>query len=575
MTGADVDRVAPWVAAATVMAVGVAVGTAALRSDLPGSPGPVVVAVDVAAGWSFATVGALLWRRYPDSRIGALTIGVGLASFLPDLRWLATPMTWTLGWLLTDVHLVALAGLVVAFPSGRLGRLHRLFVGAVAVYFVALAVAGHLFQVPVPGCGSCPRSLLLVRTDPALNERIWEVGQVGNLVVVGVLIGLIVHRWTTASPPARRALAPVVWALWPIGLTLAAASLERLIGAGPGVAQAVLIAERAALFVFPGALVAGMLRSRLDHARVGDLTRSLDTVMTAGELERRIGTALGDPSARLVYRSDDLDALIDAAGRTVEPTPAQRVTAVTRDGEPLGAVLHDPQIDPSLVEAVASTAGLALHNERLRAELRRQLVDTAASRTRIAEATVAERQRIERDLHDGAQQRLLALGALLARIRASTDGQADTLLAEAIDEVRSTIDELRELARGVHPAILTDRGLAAALQALAERSPVPVQLDVTTARYRAGAEAAVYYVAAEALTNATRHAAANLVHIELRRIDDTLRIRVTDDGVGGADPGGGTGLQGLADRTAAHGGRLRVTSPPGEGTTVEGIVPCA
>lgn len=564
----------PLIAAAAVIALGTATTLAALDSGLPNAPVPTVALVDLAAGASFAVVGAVLWRRYPSSRIGAMTVAVGLASFLADLRWFDSAVTWTVGAVSTDLHLVTLAWVLLAFPSGRLSSGHRWFVVVIASYWLALSVAGHLFEDPVPGCGACPENLLLVRSDPSLAADIWDAGQILNLLIVGILVALITSKWSAAGHPGRRAMAPVIWALGPIAATLAIAFVEPLIGFGAVASNIVLVAERLALVVFPLALVAGMVRARLDEARVGDLASSLEGMSAPDELEGRIAEALGDPNARLAFWSDEASALIDASGAATRPGVGQEVSWLTRAGGRMGAMFHDPNVSPSLVDGVAAAAGLALHNERLRAELRRRLAEVAASRERIARATIIERRRVERDLHDGAQQRLLALGALLGRIRVEIgDGRTKDLVEEAISELRGTIDELREFARGIHPSLLAERGLGPAIEALAERSEVPVELDAETVRCRSTSEMAAYFVVAESITNATKHASPEAITVRVQRRVGDLVVSVLDDGAGGADPGG-PGLTGLADRVEALGGTLSVRSGPGAGTTVEAVLPC-
>lgn len=248
---------------------------------------------------------------------------------------------------------------------------------------------------------------------------------------------------------------------------------------------------------------------------------------------------------------------------------------VTDDaGSVIGYILHDPAVDPALSSAVAAAASLAIRNERLRAELRRRIIEVEMSRERIAEAAFTERRRIERDLHDGAQQGLLALGASLGAIRTRSEGDVVDMVDEAIRDLRSTLDDLRALARGVHPALLTDRGLAAAIRALAERAPVPVEADVVEGRFRESVEAAAYFFVAECAANAFRHAAATHVGVSVSVEGDALRVEVSDDGIGGADPAGGSGLQGLVDRVDALGGSVRLSSPPGGGSTVTAVLPC-
>ncbi len=564
-----------WIAASIVIAFGAITGWHALGSTLPGAPSPAVVAADLVAGASFAVVGAVLWGRWRNEGIGALAIAVGVALFLPDMRWFEGSVTWTLGSMLNDSHLVLLAWVVLAFPDGHLDRVERRYVIALSGYFVILAVAGHLFEEPIPGCDVCPTSFSLVRADPPLNDLIWSIGQLVNLVGIGLLVALILRARRSSTEAGRRALSPVVWALWPIALALVAAFSEPLIGFGAAGARAVLMGERLALTAFPLALAAGVVRTRLDRGRVGELAVALASAPTSEVLEERIGDALGDPGARLVFVREHGSGWIDARGREAMAPSGDGASLITSsDGEPLGAMVHDPAVDEWLVSSVAAAATLAVRNERLRAELRRRVIEVEDSRERIAAAAMEERRRIERDLHDGAQQGLLALGATLGSIRAQADGEVGDRLGVAIEELKETIQDLRDLARGVHPAILTDRGLAPAVRALAERAPVPVEVDVTPDRFPAPVEAAAYFFVAEALTNAIRHAEASSVALRGTRTEGFLEMEVSDDGRGGIDAPGGSGLQGLRDRVEALGGTLEIRSEPGSGTRLKVRLPC-
>jgi signal transduction histidine kinase len=231
-----------------------------------------------------------------------------------------------------------------------------------------------------------------------------------------------------------------------------------------------------------------------------------------------------------------------------------------------------------LLTSAGAAARLALENERLQAELRMQLKELRASRARIVQAGDHERRRLERNLHDGAQQRLLSLGLALqlarARLGPESNGAAE-LLAEADAELRAALDELRELARGIHPAILTEQGLGAALRTLAERSPVAVNIvDIPTDRLPAQVAAAAYFLVSEALANVAKHAHASRVHVSVVRLDRRVLVNVDDDGVGNADPSRGSGLRGLADRVHALDGELIVDSPPGGGTHIHAEIPC-
>ena len=258
---------------------------------------------------------------------------------------------------------------------------------------------------------------------------------------------------------------------------------------------------------------------------------------------------------------------------------ARAVTRVEREGRAVGAIVHDRALcdDPDLVGSVAAAAGLSIENERLQAQLRARVEELRASRARIVEAGTAERRRLERNLHDGAQQRLVALSLTMrlaqGKLRKDPD-TAEQLLTGAQEELSRALEELRELARGIHPAVLSDRGLEPALEALAGRSPVPVQLDGTPReRLPPAVEAAAYFVVAEALTNVVKYANASQARVQVSRLNGHAVVEVADDGVGGADPDRGSGLRGLADRISALDGTLELRSPEGAGTLLRAEIP--
>ncbi len=237
-------------------------------------------------------------------------------------------------------------------------------------------------------------------------------------------------------------------------------------------------------------------------------------------------------------------------------------------------LLHDPTLleRRDLLDGVLSAAALSIEMARLRVEVRIQLAEVEASRTRIVEAGYEERRRLERDLHDGAQQRLVSLGVQLRRLQFTLPSEAKILspaLDQIVDEVGAAIGDLRQIAAGVRPARLDD-GLAAALRDLARTSPIPVEVDAPSDRVTASVEAAAYFVACEAITNAVKHGSASKVAVRAVRDDGTLRVSVSDDGVGGATVRRGSGLAGLRDRVAAHGGTFHIASPRGGGTTRRG-----
>ena len=289
--------------------------------------------------------------------------------------------------------------------------------------------------------------------------------------------------------------------------------------------------------------------------------------------------ALHDPALEIVFCRVGSERWVDAVGQPVATlTPGQVMTAVERAGKPIAALVHDRALldRPDALQRAATEVSAAIDSEQIKAELRAQLLDLQASRARIVEAVDSERRRMERNLHDGAQQRLvgLALTLRLAARRAQDDPVLTELLAEAHSELDDALAELRRLARGLHPAIVTDAGLRVALETLAERPGLPVDLVVDLPeRLPEHAEIAAYYLVAEALANTNKHADARRVSAHLAVEGDVLRVSVADDGRGGAEPTPGSGLQGLADRVSALGGTLVVASPPGQGTTVVADLP--
>jgi signal transduction histidine kinase len=301
-----------------------------------------------------------------------------------------------------------------------------------------------------------------------------------------------------------------------------------------------------------------------------------------GPIRELLAERMGDRTLSIAYWLADRETFVDEFGRQVEmpaPGSGRTWTAVEHDGRRVAAIVHDAELDatPELVNAAAAAAALALDNERLKADLRARVEDLRISRARIVEAADTARRRLERDLHDGAQQQLVSLALDLRILRARLKGSdAVSLVDEISDKLGVALAELRELARGIHPAILTDRGLGPAVQGLADRVPLPVECAVDLPeRPSPPIEAAAYFVVAEALTNVARYAKAGEARVEIRRAGDDVVVTVEDDGVGGADADAGTGLRGLQDRLAALDGVLTIESPRGEGTRLRAVIPCA
>jgi signal transduction histidine kinase len=435
------------------------------------------------------------------------------------------------------------------------------------------------------GCTECPDDILGLGGGHPYGEAVMAVSDLGLAVLTALLIWIVVTRWRHAAEPRRRSLAPVAL----VGIVLlivymTGAILSAVLPDPPHALEvAFSLAILMALVLWPLAFLAGLARTRLDRSVVGDLAVQLGETLPPGRLEQVLARALHDPTLQLAYWLPDRDAFVDAAGHPVELPAAggnRAVTILRHDGDPVAAMLHDAALDddPTLVRAVAATARMTIENERLQAEVRAQLEEVRASRARIVEFGDAERRRVERNLHDGAQQRLvstlLALGIARSQVGATSEQEMAVALDEAAADLRLALVELRELARGIHPVILSEAGLGPALVSLAERSPIPVTVTaVPPERLPSRVEETAYYVASEALANAAKHAHATAVSISARWLEEVLLVEVDDDGVGGADPDG-SGLRGLADRAAALDGHLRVHSPHGKGTRITAELPC-
>lgn len=326
---------------------------------------------------------------------------------------------------------------------------------------------------------------------------------------------------------------------------------------------------------------------RFDRARYEGLRRverfmvDLRSGRAAPEAAREtLSEALGDPTLELFYWISPEAPYVDADGtsRTLGEGRGRVSTPVTRGSLRLGTVEHDERIGehPDLLDSVIEAAGLAIEIGRLRVEVRRRLAEVEESRARIVSASIEERRRLERDLHDGAQQRLISIGLALRHVQneleEDQEGTRDALDV-VVSDLGAAIAELRELARGVRPPALDD-GLEAALEQLGSRSPLPTSVEATKDRLGSEVEAAAYFVASEALTNTVKHSGATRAAVCASRRNGSLVVSITDDGIGGASPQSGSGLEGIADRLAALGGKLTVTSPPGRGTIVLAELPC-
>ncbi|GII63995.1 hypothetical protein Skr01_40800 [Sphaerisporangium krabiense] len=530
--------------------------------------------------------GFLVERVRPGTPMGVLMALLGVllaadapAAFALEAGGAGMRVLITVALLLTALQLPLGAHVFLAYPSGvirdRMGRVvMRAGYAFGALTALTLLLAGP--AVPVQGCRDVCAPMPLLDA-PGLAEAAARGVSLGTAVLVLVGGGVIVRRAVRAGARERRLLAFPATAMVATALLWAAVGLLAARAPGDwsaGADSTLALAQFAALVAVPASFFLGLLRERLDEARVSDLVREI-AAMPAERLGPALAEALGDPHLRVAFPVPG--GYVDASGTPVEvpvELDPRRFTVVGDPRAPVAVLLHDPSLrtEPALLEAVSATARLALENARLQAAVRARLAEVRASRARIVAAGDEARRRLERDLHDGAQQRMLAVGLALNLLRQGLgEASAETLdlLREAEEELHAATRELRELARGIHPAVLTIQGLRAALHQLVLRAGPTASLRVgELPRLPEAVEATAYFVAAEALTNALRHAAARRVEVAATVADGRLVVSVSDDGAGGAAPRPGSGLAGLADRVAAVDGVFTLHSPPGTGTVL-------
>jgi signal transduction histidine kinase len=568
---------------ALALATGIGAAVLVVGSDREPTPTWASAGLALLVGWAYVGSGLAAWRNRPELLLGPVMVFIGFAWFVTFLADSDNPVVFTLGTALENVYLLGFVYLVLSFPSGRLrGRLEGILFLAAIVLTIVVEIAYLLFVDSTVFCSGCPDNALQVARNDDLGETILQSQRGAGLVFSLFTAALLVNRWRRASPPQRRAVSPLLWTGGAMFGALALSIANDIVGEPlsplPTWTRAFVFAA------IPVAVLAVMLQRRLARGAVAGLVVELQSGSAAVDLRDALGRALGDSSLELAYWLPSQGRYVDSQGLPVELLDGETgrvATVVERDGEPIAALIHDVALreNAELVDSVCAAAALTLENERLRAELLAKLAELQASRARLVAATDAERRRIERDLHDGTQQRLvsIAMALGLAESKLAADRPAvEPVLREARDALAVALAELRELTQGIRPAILVERGLAAALDDLCRRAALPVRLDVPLSdRLPEQVEAAAYFVASEALANAAKHSHASEVRLVASREGRLLVLEVSDDGIGGAAAGGGSGLRGLADRVEALGGRLTVSSPPGRGTTIRTEIPCA
>jgi signal transduction histidine kinase len=553
------------------LAVAEAAGIVAIRLALTPT-GPVVVISSAGVGLAFVAAGLIGWDRRPANPMGPLMVLAGLLWNVGRLQGPAPFPMVVVALVATSIGLALIVYMLLAIPSGRLGSTRDRVI-------VLLALLAGVRDIPSVS-GDNPLGGVLGMSGPATLGTILNVA---GIVTIGSAIVIVVARWWRSSAAGRRPITPVYVAALAVGLRAILQEVVVSLGIVGKGSDVLKLAELASFALIPLSVLLSLLRAHLARTAVADLVIELGRTPEPARLRASLAQALGDARLEVLRWSADRDAYVDDGGTVVEPSVlagSRAVTALERDGRPLAAIIHDPALldDPGLMPSVATAMRLEVENEQLQAEVERQLEEVRRSRARIVEAGDAERKRVERNLHDGAQQRLVSLSLALRLLRSKLGPDADPATLADLDavssELKAALAELRELASGIHPAVLGQAGLGAALLALAERSPVPVVVERTPeGRLPETVESTAYFVAAEALTNVAKYAHAGRATISASSSDGCLRIEVRDDGVGGADPSRGSGLTGLADRVEAVGGKLAIESPAGRGTRLVAEIP--
>lgn len=491
---------------------------------------------DLAVGWTLIACGLVAWSRRPASRTGVLTAATGFAWFAANF--------WDQALYL---HRGPLVHLVLAYPDGTLrGRLVRTAVGGAYLIAVFPAVWGS---------------------------------EVATLVLCALLLAVAAASHLRAVGGERRKRLVALQATGFLVAVVAGTSAGRLAFQTETGTDVTLLVYEASLCALAIGLLVALIREPWARTGVTDLVVELGEARS-GTLSDALARALGDPGLQVGYWLPASRAYVDAAGRRLDVDAAgtgRRVTPIELDGKRVAVLIRDPAVldDRGLIDAVTAAARLAAAHAGLQAEVRMQLGELRASRLRLVQVGDEERRRLEQRLHDSAERRLIELARELEESGGLgvDDSEAATRLRRAQEHLALTLDELRELAAGLHPRVLGERGLAGALGALAARSPVPVDVEAPEGSLPDEIEAAAYFVCSEGLANVAKYASASRASASVRARGGRVTVEVADDGRGGADIGRGSGLRGLADRVETLGGTLRLDSPVGRGTRIKVEIP--
>ncbi|WP_054569421.1 sensor histidine kinase [Frankia sp. R43] len=549
---------------------------------LSGSPGVASLPLR-AGGLSLLLAGLLARRPTVTPAVARLLVASGLSMFLGDLTYSENPAVLAVGACLAYLYAGLIAHLALALPTGQLhGRLDRILVGLSYAACVGTQVACYLVDhAGRPWLEDGPRNSPLARAS-----------SLTYCVLASAVAARLAVRWARASRPLRRMTA-ALWIVLLLGTAFAVGSgITSLVDGSPELRLGLVGVAALAAATLPAAALVGLGRVLVARGRVARLIVELERDPDPRRLRDAMADVLGDPTLEVAYRLPDAPGWVDITGRPLPPPTCvstdghRHRTVVHRRGQDLAILTHDPALarQRPLLDAVLAAAGLALDNARLHASVQAQITQIRASRRRLSQAAFDERRRIQRDLHDGAQQQLLAGLVLLdsahhALSRADTRCPATSLATELVTrahrQTSTAVTQLRDLAQGIYPSILVERGLAAAVEALVDQAPLPVTARIPPDRWNRNIEVNAYFVIAEALTNVGKHAQATHAEVQVTvdGLDGSLCLIIADDGRGGARPGGGSGLRNLQDRVATVDGDVQMDSPAGAGTRVRVRLP--
>ena len=551
-------------------------------------------AAELVAGSGLIAAGFETWRRRPALPVGPLTLAAGIAWFAPDLiGWEGGPaIVRSMGMAVTGLWFALLVHAALVFPYRRLPSLATRIVVFGVYAESALVDAGRaLFRNPyeaVDCWDNCTDNSFLVDARPSAARALDWIDLRFAVVLAASLLALATWRLVVATAPARRLLAPILTASAAVALLHAAHAIAVLHAPLEAPADrsfmTIFILQALAVSAVAFALAWELVRAHRARRAVEQLATELGRAPEPGSLQTMLARATGDPSLEIAYRLLEVDEYVDGRGRPVDAarsSPARAVTPIMHDGRRVALLAHDRvALDGTFHDEIGAAARIAFENERLRALTLAQLNELRASRARIVATSDDVRRSLERDLHDGAQQRLVALSfglrVALAELGQDADVRVAGPLADAGRALDGALRAVREVANGLFPTALANAGLAYAIEELAELALIRVEIEaLPDRRFPPSVEAAAYGVIREAVENATLHADVPSVRVSVIWREGAVIVEAADDGIGGAKPDRGVGLLDVADRVGALGGSFRLTSPIGGGTRVQAEIPCA